>query len=104
MGVHVVFGAKAGFDAAQIASITHGSPDDPCWSDPAERTLLRAVDQLHDDSTVDDPTWSALAADLRPDQLLDIVILAGWYHAISYAANAAQVDLEPGAPRFADYT
>jgi hypothetical protein len=30
-------------------------------------------------------------------------MLAGWYHAISYAANAARVDLEPGAPRFADY-
>ncbi len=27
---------------------------------------------------------------------------AGWYHAISYAANAARVELEPGAPRFAD--
>jgi hypothetical protein len=29
-------------------------------------------------------------------------MLAGWYHAISYAANAARVPLEDGAPRFAD--
>jgi hypothetical protein len=30
-------------------------------------------------------------------------MLAGWYHAISCTARAARVDLEPGAPRFADY-
>ena len=28
--------------------------------------------------------------------------LCGWYHAISFAARAARVPHEPGAPRFAD--
>lgn len=102
-GVHVaVFGERAGLDAAQVASLTHGSPDDPCWSDPSESSLIRAVDELHDGSTIGDATWSALSASFRPDQLLDITLLAGWYHAISYAANAAGVELEPWAPRFAD--
>jgi len=32
------------------------------------------------------------------------MMLCGWYHAISFAANGARVDPEPGAPRFADYT
>ena len=36
-------------------------------------------------------------------QLLDLTMLAGWYHAISFTARAAGVPLEPGAPRFADY-
>jgi hypothetical protein len=31
------------------------------------------------------------------------LLLAGWYHAISYAARAARVPLEDGAPRFAQY-
>jgi len=31
-------------------------------------------------------------------------MLVGWYHAISYVANAARVDMEPGAPAFADYS
>jgi hypothetical protein len=30
-------------------------------------------------------------------------MLASWYHAISYAANGARVDTEPGAPTFTDY-
>ena len=35
--------------------------------------------------------------------VLDLLMLAGWYHAISYAANAARVELEDGAPRFHDF-
>jgi hypothetical protein len=36
------------------------------------------------------------------EQLLDLLLLCGWYHAISFAANGARVGLEDGAPRFAD--
>ena len=32
----------------------------------------------------------------------DLLLLCGWYHAISFAANAARVRLEDGAPRFGD--
>lgn len=102
-GVHIAFFAdKAGLDADQIRSLTHGSADDPCWT-PAERALIAAVDELHDRSTVTDARWQALASDHGPAELLDIVFLAGWYHAISYAANAGAVELEPGAPTFADF-
>jgi hypothetical protein len=30
------------------------------------------------------------------------MLLAGWHHAISFAANAARAPLEDGVPRFAD--
>ena len=102
-GVHIAFFAeRAGLDAEQVRSLTHGSADDRCWTEPAERALIAAVDELHDRSTIGDERWTALAAHHRPEQLLDITLLAGWYHAISYAANGARVDLEEGAPRFAD--
>ena len=103
-GVHVaVFAARAELDDREVASLTHGSPDDSCWFDESERSLLHAVDQLHDGSTIDDAAWSQLSKAFRPDEVLDILFLTGWYHAISYAANAAGVELEPWAPRFADY-
>jgi alkylhydroperoxidase family enzyme len=102
-GVHTaVFAERVGFDAAQITSLAHGSPGDPCWTDPAEVALLRAVDELHDTSRVGDGCWVVLCAHFDPGQLLDLLLLSGWYHAISYAANGARVDLEPGAPRFVD--
>ena len=57
---------------------------------------------MHDGADVTDETWAALVETLDERQLLDLLLLAGWYHAISYAANAARVPLEDGAPRFAD--
>ncbi|HEX7716440.1 MAG TPA: carboxymuconolactone decarboxylase family protein, partial [Marmoricola sp.] len=101
-GVHVLFFAdRVGFTPDQVRSLTHGTPDDPCWS-PRERLLLRAADALHDDADLDDELWASLARELDEAELLDLLLLCGWYHAISYVARAARVDLEPGAPRFAD--
>ena len=102
-GVHVAyFKEKADLDHEQIVSLTHGTADDPCWSE-AESTIIRAVDRLHEHSDLDDELWAELTKHHTAEQLLDLMILTGWYHAISYAANGARVPLEPGAPRFADY-
>ncbi|WP_067831791.1 carboxymuconolactone decarboxylase family protein [Actinomadura kijaniata] len=102
-GVHVlVFADRAGLTAPQISSLTHGGPDDGCWTDERERLLIRAVDALHDTSDVDDALWARLAAAFTEPELLDLLMLCGWYHAISFTATAARVPLEPGAPRFAD--
>lgn len=102
-GVHVAFFAeRAGLDRAQIRSITHGSASDPCWTDERDRVLIEAVDQLHERADLDDGLWSLLRRHLSDQQALDLMMLTGWYHAISYAANAARVELEPGAPRFVD--
>jgi alkylhydroperoxidase family enzyme len=103
-GVHVAFfGERVDFDRAQLASLTDGSPTDACWTDPAEAALITVVDQLHDTSHVDDAAWADLAAHRSPEQLLDVLLVAGWYHAVCFAANGAQVELEPWAARFADY-
>ena len=100
-GVHVAFfGERVGLTREQIASLTWGTPDDTCWS-PADRALLSAVDELCDGADISDATWGVL--DLTDEQRLDLMMLAGWYHAISFVARAARVPLEPGAPRFADY-
>lgn len=102
-GVHVAFFADpVGLTAAQITSLTHGTPNDSCWTDPGEQALLTFVDALHDTADVDDDTWAAATVCFDDVQLLDACLLAGWYHAISFAANAARVPLEAGAPRFAD--
>ncbi|HEX7136089.1 MAG TPA: hypothetical protein VF228_26145 [Iamia sp.] len=102
-GVHIAFFAeRVGLTPAQVTSLTHGGADDACWTAPEERLLIRAVDELHDDSDIGDELWSELAMVLDEPQLLDLLLLCGWYHAISFTARAARVDLEPGAPRFAD--
>lgn len=102
-GVHIAFFAeRVGLDAEQVRSLTHGEASDPCWTDDRDRLLIEAADALHDDADLDDDLWLRLRAHLSDEQALDLFMLAGWYHAISYAANAARVELEPGAPRFSD--
>jgi len=102
-GVHIMFYAeRVGLTPDQVTSLTHGSPDDACWTSPRERLLVCAADALHESADIDDALWADLAAELTNAEILDLLFLCGWYHAISYVARAARVDLEPGAPRFAD--
>ncbi len=103
-GVHVAFFAeRTKLDHAQIASLTHGTPHDPCWTDTREQALIAVVDSLHDDADIDDETYAQLSAVFTEAEILDVLMLSGWYHAISYAANGARVALEDSAPRFSDY-
>jgi len=102
-GVHIAFFAeRVSLSAAQVTSLTYGRPADACWVTEHDRLLITAVDSLHDTATISDTLAEALADEFDEAQLLDLFMLAGWYHAISYAANAARVEREAGAPRFAD--
>ncbi len=102
-GVHVAFFAeRAELTPGQIASLTHGDAGDPCWTSDRDRALIEAVDALHDHADIDDELWGRLGEHLDDAQLLDLLLLAGWYHAISYVARSARVELEPGAPRFSE--
>jgi alkylhydroperoxidase family enzyme len=99
-GVHVsVFAAKAGLTEAQITSLTHGVPEDPCWTD-AERLLIRLCDSLHGDCTVGDALWAELTAQHSDEALLELLMLAGAYRTVSYLVNSLRLPPEPGARRF----
>lgn len=103
-GVHVAYFAdRAGLSSEQVTSLTTGGTGDSCWTDDADRLLIRVADELHDTSEVSDELWSALSKHYDHAQLLDIVMLCGWYHAISFVATAARVETEPWAPSLASY-
>lgn len=102
-GVHVQFFAdRVGLTAAQVSSLTHGAPDDPCWAVAREQILIRTADALCDTGDVDDELWAAASDRLDQPQLLDLLMLCGWYRAISGTARTLRIAPEPGAPRFAD--
>jgi Carboxymuconolactone decarboxylase family len=98
-GVHIaVFAGKAGLDAAQVSSLARGTPGDACWPDPHDRAVLRAVDELHGTCDLTDETWDGLAAAADLDGALEVVLVCGWYHAISFAVRALRLPDEPGTP------
>jgi alkylhydroperoxidase family enzyme len=101
-GVHVVFfAAKAELTRDQIRSLTRGRASDGCWTSERERVLIETVDELRDTSDISDALAERLTRELTEAEQLDLFLLIGWYHAISFVANAARVPLEQGAPRFA---
>ena len=101
-GVHVAFFAgRVGLTDEQVASLTHGSSADACWTDEGDRVLIEAVDALHETSGIEDPLWARLTRHFAEDQLLDLLMLTGWYHAISFTANGVGLEPEDGAPTFA---
>ena len=100
--MHVAFFAdKVGFGEEEIAATVAADTDASCWT-PRERLILRLVDQLHDTSNVDDDLWSQLKAEFSDEQLLELVVLTGLYHMVSFTVNALRLPLEPYAARFPD--
>ena len=99
-GVHAVaFGRPLGFTDQQLVATVRGDADDPAWSE-RESLLIRLADELHATGTVSDELWSRLAAGWEPDQLIELVAVAGFYHLVSFLANATGVELEEVAERF----
>lgn len=93
-GQHAVIGRDCGLSEAEIERITQG-PDAPGW-DPFDAVLLRAADELHDDSFIGEETWRALAQRFDEAQLMDLVFTVGQYHLVSMALNTLGVQLEDG--------
>ena len=99
-GVHVAaFGPKAQWTPAQLHSTVHGSADDGCWSSE-DRLVILVADRLHDTNRIDDALWEELAAQFKSEQLVELIMLAGLYHAVSYMVNATGVRHEAFAPKF----
>lgn len=99
-GVHVAaFAQAAKLSPEQNAAIAHAEADDAALT-PRDGLLVRMVDELHDTATVSDALWPELAALWSPPQLIELLMLAGWYRAISYVCNATRVPLETWAARW----
>lgn len=98
-GVHIaVFAVKVGLDAGQIRSLAGGDASDPCWTDPADRAVIRAVDALCDGNDLPDATWRDLVGAIGEEAAVDLLLVCGWYHAISFVARALRLPPEPDTP------
>ena len=76
-----------------------GDATSSCWS-PGEQALIAAVDALHHRATFTDAEFAALAAHYDEAQILEVMLLCGFYRTVSYLANALALPLEENAARF----
>jgi len=96
-GVHATaFGDRAGLTQAERrATAEVPLPEDAF---PAhERDLLALADVLHERAELPDALWARLAERYAPEALLELLVLAGWYHVIAFVAKGARVAPEPWA-------
>lgn len=97
-GVHItIFAKAAGLTRDQVAATVSGARDG--WS-PAEQALLDAAQALHDRATLDESEWTALRAHYEEDEVLEVLLLCGFYRTVAYVANSLALPLEPTAARF----
>lgn len=82
--------------------MTAAAPEDSPWTG-REALLVRLVDSLVATRDIPDDLWAELDAEFSDVQLLDLIVLCGWYQAISQLCRALRIDLESTAPRISDY-
>jgi len=95
-GQHVVIGKRCGMSVADINACKTG-PETEGLAE-ADRLLLLATDELHNDAHISDSTWTGLAAHFSTQQLMDLVFTVGQYNLVSMALNSFGVQLDDGLP------
>jgi hypothetical protein len=60
----------------------------------------RGADALHVRATLSADEFKALAAHYDDAKILEIMLLCGFYHTVSYLANGLDLPLEANAARF----
>ncbi len=99
-GQHTTIGLAAGVTEDEVRALTQPLDHHP-W-DAGDLALLLAVDELHDDQCIDDPTWAALSQRWSDQQILDLVFAVGQYTLVSMALNSLGVPLDEGVPGWPD--
>ena len=94
-GQHTVMSRPAGVTDEEIARLADESTNG--WGE-ADRDLIVFVDELCATNNVSDGTWSRLAGRWSEAELIELLVVAGFYRLVSGFLNSAGVELEPGTP------
>jgi alkylhydroperoxidase family enzyme len=95
-GEHVKMGKAAGLTPEEIERVTEGSAA-AGWND-ADRTVLRAAEELVEGLMISDATWEKLAAQLDAADQLEFISMVGQYQALGAIQNSLRIPLFEGNP------
>lgn len=99
-GVHVAaFADKAGFTKEQIADTCSSLVSSDLWS-PEQLALIRMVDEFNHSATISGEAWDRLRGYFSKEQLIELIMLSGLYHTVSFIVNGLRIEHEKFAPGF----
>jgi hypothetical protein len=93
-GEHVAIGKRFGLTDEEVERVTVGSAASG-WNEH-DRAILKAVEELLDDTYISDETWETLAKSWIDAQLLEFPVLVGLYVTTAMHQNAIRLRLHPG--------
>jgi 4-carboxymuconolactone decarboxylase len=94
-GQHTVIGKQAGLTDDEITRLARSDLDG--WNDD-DAALVGLADDLCAHNVVSDDIWAAVSKRWSESQLLELLMLAGYYRLVSGVLNSAGVALEPATP------
>jgi 4-carboxymuconolactone decarboxylase len=100
-GQHTTIGRDAGLTVEEVGRLAADGAAG--WSE-TDADLVAFVDELCATNTVSDATWGRLAARWTEAELLELLVVAGFYRLVSGLLNATGVQREPGTPGWPDGT
>lgn len=95
-GQHTIIGRREGLDDAEIAALTRPTGA-YLWS-PGDRALIDMCDELCADDCVSGETYARVAATHDEAEMLELLVVAGFYRLVSGFLNTFGVQLDPGVP------
>ncbi len=99
-GVHIaLFAQRAELSDKQVAATASRGIDPSLWS-AREQLILRLADELYDTATIGDDLWKRLSAEFSDEQILEFILLAGFYRMVAYLTNGLRLPLEACGARF----
>lgn len=102
-GVHVnFFATRVGFSKGEVSAISFATPEASQLGEE-EKVLLQLVDDLSDQKTVSAEVYERLQSHYSAEQMLEMIMLTGMYHTVSFLCNGFAIANEAGTPGFEDY-
>jgi len=99
-GVHVAgFAMKAQLTQLQVDNTVSADINTQLWSEE-QLALIALADQLHKTQGISDALWHSLSSHYNQSQLIELIMLAGLYHAVSFIVNGLKIPNENFAPSF----
>jgi alkylhydroperoxidase family enzyme len=96
-----IYAPEVGLTREQLQATVSGDATSLVWSS-RQAALIEAVDELHDTARLSDQLWDVLRMHYDTAQLVEFLVLVGWYHTIGYVANGLLVEDEPWAAPYPD--
>jgi 4-carboxymuconolactone decarboxylase len=96
-GQHTVIGRNCGLTDTEIGALATDDPSAGNWS-ADDQALIALADDLCRDDCVSNETFAKLTSRWNEAEVIELIVVAGFYRLVSGFLNSVGVELDPGVP------